>query len=145
MVKIRPIEPLLRQALEKNGGTKKSKEAIGNQFVNLVEDSDKNFLNSPATAPAWWVSPGDSSPRTIDQIVESSPEVQRMLGEFWREFIWGMRVKNKDGKEDYPFFNTAQVTRSHIKMFCLEKYKLDLTDKKIFRDREPWWKSYQVC
>ena len=55
MVRIRPIEPALRQALEVNGGTKedtnRGKEVLWIQFSQLVEDSEEEYSSDPDNAP----------------------------------------------------------------------------------------------
>jgi len=53
--------------------------------------------------------------------------------------------KDKDDKEttDFPYFNTAQAARSHMKCYVLEAYQVDLGDKILFPKWKQWWVAYQ--
>ena len=52
--------------------------------------------------------------------------------------------KNEAGEDvaDFPFFQTAAAARSYVKCFMLQKFNIDLGDKKCFPSWSAWWKSY---
>ena len=90
MVRVIPLDPEVRAALENNGGTKEAtkalKESIGKNFAAFVESSEADYFQAPLKAPQWWWKPvhsGVSLPRKINDF--GLAEESGILGEYWRE------------------------------------------------------------
>ena len=103
------MDPAVRSALEQNGGTKETtkalKEGIGSSFSSFVENSEIEHVESPQSAPSWWI--GASSPRKIGDL--NRPDLCRMLGEYWRDRIYlGLEGCERRGRK-LPYFQLCSV------------------------------------